>query len=85
MAKSRNNLLGVGGQRTKMSRDYAQGAAADRANDRKAAEDKKQELLRKMRERAQGKETSEAGTDTDTGTDTEAGTGAATDDEQRSK
>ncbi|GAA4920708.1 DUF6243 family protein [Streptomyces coeruleoprunus] len=54
MAKSRNNLLGVGGQRRKMSRADQQGTAPARAADRKAAADQKQELLRKMRERTQG-------------------------------
>ncbi|MFE9361946.1 DUF6243 family protein [Streptomyces sp. NPDC006978] len=52
MAKSRNNLLGVGGQRKKLSRAEQQGTGPARNNDRKAAEDKKQELVRKMRERA---------------------------------
>ncbi|MEU5717408.1 DUF6243 family protein [Streptomyces sp. NPDC020403] len=52
MAKSRNNLLGVGGQRKKLSRAEQQGAGPARTADRKAAEDKKQELVRKMRERA---------------------------------
>ena len=52
MAKSRNNLLGVGGQRKKLSRAEQQGAGSARGADRKAAEDKKQELVRKMRERA---------------------------------
>ncbi|MFJ8919966.1 hypothetical protein B046DRAFT_01146 [Streptomyces sp. LamerLS-316] len=52
MAKSRNNLLGVGGQRKKLSRAEQQGAGPARNNDRKAAEDKKAELVRKMRERA---------------------------------
>ncbi|MFC7305658.1 DUF6243 family protein [Streptomyces monticola] len=56
MAKSRNNLLGVGGQRKKPHRNSAQGAAADGAADRRAAADQKQELLRKMRERALGGE-----------------------------
>ncbi|MFF2960884.1 DUF6243 family protein [Streptomyces sp. NPDC057963] len=53
MAKSRNNLLGVGGQRKKLSRAEQQGAGTARDADRKAAADQKQELLRKMRERAQ--------------------------------
>ncbi|MER5610659.1 DUF6243 family protein [Streptomyces sp. NPDC002215] len=53
MAKSRNNLLGVGGQRKKLSRADQQGVGAARTTDRKAAADQKQELLRKMRERAQ--------------------------------
>ncbi|WP_406140281.1 DUF6243 family protein [Streptomyces anulatus] len=51
MAKSRNNLLGVGGQ---------QGAGSARGADRKAAEDKKQELVRKMRERAEAQAASTA-------------------------
>ncbi|MFH8517942.1 DUF6243 family protein [Streptomyces gelaticus] len=53
MAKSRNNLLGVGGQRKKLSRAGQQGVGPARDADRKAAADQKQELLRKMRERAQ--------------------------------
>ncbi|MEV3991119.1 DUF6243 family protein [Streptomyces sp. NPDC049837] len=59
MAKSRNNLLGVGGQRKKLSRADQQGSAPARAADRRAAADQKQELLRKMRERAQGASPSE--------------------------
>ncbi|MFE3601202.1 DUF6243 family protein [Streptomyces sp. NPDC059096] len=54
MAKSRNNLLGVGGQRTKMSRTDPQSSGPARDANRKAAADQKQELLRKMRERAAG-------------------------------
>ncbi|TXS55065.1 DUF6243 family protein [Streptomyces sp. t39] len=54
MAKSRNNLLGVGGQRKKLSRAGGQGNGPAGTADRKAAVDQKQELLRKMRERAQG-------------------------------
>lgn len=57
MAKSRNNLLGVGGQRKKLSRAGAPGAGpAGEAADRRTAADQKQELLRKMRERAAGTE-----------------------------
>ncbi|MGW7360562.1 DUF6243 family protein [Streptomyces sp. NPDC054802] len=52
MAKSRNNLLGVGGQRKKMSRAEQQASGLTRDVDRKASEDLKQELVRKMRERA---------------------------------
>ncbi|KIF69993.1 hypothetical protein HY68_17710 [Streptomyces sp. AcH 505] len=52
MAKSRNNLLGVGGQRKKLSRAEQQGNGPARNADRKAADENKQELLRKMRERA---------------------------------
>ncbi|MFG2170896.1 DUF6243 family protein [Streptomyces niveus] len=59
MAKSRNNLLGVGGQRKKLSRADQQGNGPSRNADRKVAEDKKQELVRKMRERATGTESGE--------------------------
>ncbi|MGW1464225.1 DUF6243 family protein [Streptomyces sp. NPDC001493] len=62
MAKSRNNLLGVGGQRKKLSRADQQGAGTVRDADRKVAEDKKQELVRKMRERATGTAAPEADT-----------------------
>ncbi|MEV8342934.1 DUF6243 family protein [Streptomyces niveus] len=68
MAKSRNNLLGVGGQRKKLSRADQQGNGPSRNADRKVAEDKKQELVRKMRERATGTESEEATTDTATDT-----------------
>lgn len=54
MAKSRNNLLGVGGQRKKVSRAEQQGAGPQRDADRKSAAEQKVELLRKMRERAAG-------------------------------
>ncbi|MFF8692508.1 DUF6243 family protein [Streptomyces sp. NPDC015144] len=54
MAKSRNNLLGVGGQRKKLSRAGGQGVGPANETDRRAAADQKQELLRRMRERAQG-------------------------------
>ncbi|WP_406426993.1 DUF6243 family protein [Streptomyces sp. NBC_01589] len=60
MAKSRNNLLGVGGQRKKLSRAEQQGAGTARDADRKTAADQKQELLRKMRERAQSAESAES-------------------------
>ncbi|MEV6653827.1 DUF6243 family protein [Streptomyces sp. NPDC051219] len=53
MAKSRNNLLGVGGQRKKVSRADQLGNGPARNADRKTAADQKQELLRKMRERAE--------------------------------
>ncbi|MGW4052466.1 DUF6243 family protein [Streptomyces sp. NPDC004779] len=59
MAKSRNNLLGVGGQRKKLSRADQQGGAQSRAADRRSAEDKKQDLLKKMRERTQDAATTE--------------------------
>ncbi|MFI6860644.1 DUF6243 family protein [Streptomyces sp. NPDC050421] len=56
MAKSRNNLLGVGGQRKKMSRAEQQGVGPERNADLKSAAEQKAELLRKMRERATGTE-----------------------------
>ncbi|TXS35781.1 DUF6243 family protein [Streptomyces sp. OR43] len=56
MAKSRNNLLGVGGQRKKVSRAEQQGAGPERNADRKTAAEQKAELLRKMRERTAGTE-----------------------------
>ncbi|MET9661351.1 DUF6243 family protein [Streptomyces sp. NPDC006510] len=63
MAKSRNNLLGVGGQRKKLSRADQQGVGPARTTDRKAAADQKQELLRKMRERAQSGTATESSSD----------------------
>ncbi|GHF94555.1 DUF6243 family protein [Streptomyces zaomyceticus] len=59
MAK-RNNLLGVGGQRKKLSRADQHGAVQGGAV-RGTADDRKQELLKKMRERTRGTEA--AGTD----------------------
>ncbi|WP_175411132.1 DUF6243 family protein [Streptomyces sp. TRM64462] len=58
MAKSRNNLLGVGGQRKKLSRgDRGQSSAPPRAAGSTAdGGDAKQELLRKMRERTRAPE-----------------------------
>ncbi|MEV7670337.1 DUF6243 family protein [Streptomyces sp. NPDC088752] len=61
MAKSRNNLLGVGGQRKKLSRADRQGTGQGRDADRRATDDRKQELLKKMRERAQGADGTEHG------------------------
>lgn len=65
MAKSRNNLLGVGGQRKKLSRADQQGNGPARNADRKAAADQKQELLRKMRERAGATPDEQSQTDAD--------------------
>ncbi|MFE0647979.1 DUF6243 family protein [Streptomyces sp. NPDC059534] len=66
MAK-RNNLLGVGGQRKKLSRADRHGAVQGGAAALGAADDRKQELLKKMRERAQGAESADTtGTATDT-------------------
>ncbi|MFE3248337.1 DUF6243 family protein [Streptomyces sp. NPDC059209] len=78
MAKSRNNLLGVGGQRKKLSRADQQGNGPGRNADRKVAEDKKQELLRKMRERATGTESEEGTADAADTTDAN-GAGDVTD------
>ncbi|GAA2984683.1 DUF6243 family protein [Streptomyces fulvorobeus] len=58
MAKSRNNLLGVGGQRKKLTRAEKQTAGPSRNADRQSAEEQKQELVRRMRERAQSSATS---------------------------
>ncbi|MFE3071650.1 DUF6243 family protein [Streptomyces sp. NPDC059247] len=57
MAKSRNNLLGVGGQRKKLSRADQHGNPQGRSAARRTADDQKRELLRKMRERAQTADT----------------------------
>ncbi|MEV0962243.1 MULTISPECIES: DUF6243 family protein [unclassified Streptomyces] len=53
MAKGRNNLLGVGGQRRKLSRADQRGDGPAGQTDRRVAAEQKQELLRRMRERAQ--------------------------------
>lgn len=58
MAK-RNNLLGVGGQRKKLSRDEQHGGVQSAGAARRTADEQKQELLKKMRERAQGTENAE--------------------------
>ncbi|MER5895729.1 DUF6243 family protein [Streptomyces sp. NPDC001876] len=63
MAKSRNNLLGVGGQRKKLSRAEQQGAGPARDADRRTAAEQKQELVRKMRERAEGSAQADASSD----------------------
>ncbi|HET6861229.1 MAG TPA: DUF6243 family protein [Streptomyces sp.] len=52
MAKSRNNLLGVGGQRKRMSRSEVADNGPTRNADRRGAAEQKDELVRKMRERA---------------------------------
>ncbi|MEU7112126.1 DUF6243 family protein [Streptomyces sp. NPDC046182] len=73
MAKGRNNLLGVGGQRKKLSRGDQQGAVQSSNADRKAAVDQKQELLKKMRERALGAEGTETAETAGTAADTAGG------------
>ncbi|MCP2164388.1 hypothetical protein LX83_001228 [Goodfellowiella coeruleoviolacea] len=55
MAKGRNNLLGVGGQRRKMSRSARQGAPGYGPGSQADPLSQKQELLRKLRERAEGR------------------------------
>ncbi|MGW1930267.1 DUF6243 family protein [Streptomyces sp. NPDC001919] len=51
MAKSRNNLLGVGGQRKKLSRADRHGDERSRGAARPSADDRKRDLLKRMRER----------------------------------
>ncbi|MFF8956105.1 DUF6243 family protein [Streptomyces sp. NPDC014894] len=60
MAKSRNNLLGVGGQRKKLSRADQSGLGPTPQANRATAAEQKAELLRKMRERAQNTESGES-------------------------
>ncbi|MDT0446601.1 DUF6243 family protein [Streptomyces johnsoniae] len=60
MAKRQNNLLGVGGQRKRLSRADRQGSAHAGTADRESAADRKQELLRKMRERSEAARTTPA-------------------------
>ncbi|ANW20293.1 DUF6243 family protein [Streptomyces clavuligerus] len=76
MAKSRNNLLGVGGQRKKLSRADQQGNGPSGQTDRKNAADQKAELLRRMRERSGGTAAA-AGTDGSTGASGPAADGGA--------
>jgi hypothetical protein len=54
MANRRNDMLGVGGQRKKLSRTDQAAAVTAGSNSRRTAAEQKQELLRKMRERAEG-------------------------------
>ncbi|MEU5974161.1 DUF6243 family protein [Streptomyces sp. NPDC047315] len=65
MAKSRNNLLGVGGQRRKLSRADQRGNGPVGSADRQASADQKAELLRKMRSRATGDESAAASESTE--------------------
>ncbi|MFF3836498.1 DUF6243 family protein [Streptomyces sp. NPDC001930] len=80
MAK-RNNLLGVGGQRKKLSRADQHGNGQSRTAAQRSADDRKQDLLKKMRERTQEADTADttadaAGADTgDTTAATATGTG----------
>ncbi|MFD3994326.1 DUF6243 family protein [Streptomyces sp. NPDC058583] len=85
MAKSRNNLLGVGGQRKKLSRADQHGNGQSRTAAQRSADDRKQDLLKKMRERTRGADAAETATDAGADTadtagaaDTTAGTGTAT-------
>ncbi|WP_395360515.1 DUF6243 family protein [Streptomyces sp. YH02] len=78
MAKSRNNLLGVGGQRKKLSRADQHGNGQSRTAAQRSADDRKQDLLKKMRERTQGAETAADSADRDeTTADSADVTGAA--------
>ncbi|MFJ2933710.1 DUF6243 family protein [Streptomyces sp. NPDC087219] len=63
MAKSRNNLLGVGGQRKKLSRADQHGNGQSRTAAQRSADDRKQDLLKKMRERTQGADAAQTATD----------------------
>ncbi|MEV7370079.1 DUF6243 family protein [Streptomyces sp. NPDC090301] len=76
MAKSRNNLLGVGGQRKKLSRADQHGNGQSRTAAQRSADDRKQDLLKKMRERTRGADAAETATEV-TGAATDA-TGTAT-------
>ncbi|MFJ4436098.1 DUF6243 family protein [Streptomyces sp. NPDC088923] len=70
MAKSRNNLLGVGGQRGHLPKNGGPGSGGPHGSgDRQAAETRKQELARRMRERV-------TGTERVTSPDAATGTGA---------
>jgi hypothetical protein len=74
MAKSRNNLLGVGGQRGRLPKNGPGSGGPHGAGDRQAAETRKQELARRMRERLSGTgspaepDTSGSGTEQSAGT-----------------
>ncbi|MFD3531526.1 DUF6243 family protein [Streptomyces sp. NPDC058664] len=72
MAK-RNNLLGVGGQRKKLSRADQHGAVQSAGAARRTADEQKQELLKKMRERAQGAESAESAENTESADTGETG------------
>ncbi|NYV77001.1 DUF6243 family protein [Streptomyces sp. UH6] len=54
MANRRNDMLGVGGQRKKLSRSDQKASVTAGSHSRQTAAEQKQELLRKMRERTQG-------------------------------
>ncbi|MGW1246387.1 DUF6243 family protein [Streptomyces sp. NPDC002535] len=77
MAKSRNNLLGVGGQRKKLSRADQHSNGQSRTAAQRSADDRKQDLLKKMRERTQGADAAGTATET-TGTAATDATGTGT-------
>lgn len=77
MAKSRNNLLGVGGQRKKLSRADQHGNGQSRTAAQRSADDRKQDLLKKMRERTRGADAAGTATET-TGTAATDATGTGT-------
>ncbi|ONK14087.1 DUF6243 family protein [Streptomyces sp. MP131-18] len=72
MAKRQNNLLGVGGQRKRLSRADRQGSAPAGTADRESAADRKQELLRKMRERTEAARTAPADESAEAAEDTQS-------------
>ncbi|MGW0559705.1 DUF6243 family protein [Streptomyces sp. NPDC003016] len=74
MAKSRNNLLGVGGQRKRMSRAELADNGPTRNADRRTAAEQKEDLLRKMRERTAGEDGEDGGEATAEGTQDAQGT-----------
>ncbi|MGA5064655.1 DUF6243 family protein [Streptomyces exfoliatus] len=77
MAK-RNNLLGVGGQRKKLSRDEQHGGVQSADAARRTADEQKQELLKKMRERAQGTENTAGAENAENSENTAGAEGAET-------
>jgi hypothetical protein len=68
MAKSRNGMLGVGGQRRKVSRSALRGEGGPSSPGRKDAAAQKKELLERMRARNAAAETAagDSGQDGDT-------------------
>ncbi|WP_055603566.1 DUF6243 family protein [Streptomyces aureus] len=78
MAKSRNNLLGVGGQRKKLSRADQHGDGQSRTAAQRSADDRKQDLLKKMRERTQGADAAGTAADAADPADTTAATATGT-------
>ncbi|MDA0564454.1 DUF6243 family protein [Streptomonospora sp. S1-112] len=82
MARRHNSLLGIGGQRKHMSAEQS-GSAAGRAGGRPTAAAQKEELLRKMRERAQADRASADSADTDSEDGADGGAERPADDDTR--